>query len=149
MDVPAKAPKLRLSHRYHHILQSSNDFLPLLGSTIYHPPNHKDAAHHWARSLDERDLTMRGLEVLSLTSSPFALNSFALKVSPLQKQLALVGDADHRVRDIRGAQLATLTIVGKKLHHLGVEDAGPCGVHRSTTGRGFASHNKMAITGQD
>ena len=74
MDVPAKVPKLRLSHGDHHILQSRNDFLPLLGS----------------RSLDERDLTMRGLEVLSLTSL------FALKVSPLQKQLALVGDADHQ-----------------------------------------------------
>ena len=80
MDVPAKVPKLRLSSSVR----------------VYHPPNHQDAAHHWARSLDERDLTMRGLEVLSLTSSPFALNSFALKVSPLQKQLALVGDTDHQ-----------------------------------------------------
>ena len=93
MDVPAKVPKLRLSHR--------DPYPPVerrLSSSVrvYHPPNHQDAAHHWARSLDERDLTMRGLEVLSLTSSPFALNSLALKVPPLQKQLALVGDADHQ-----------------------------------------------------
>ena len=119
MDVPAKVPKLKLSHRDHHILQSSNDFLPLLGSTIHpatkmlHIVSRRKGPHHAWTGGAFSHISVRA-EFLRAESVPSSKCTRWRRTS-----------SAHDVRDIRGAQLATPTIVGKRLHHLGVEDTGP------------------------